>query len=77
MNPAWRGVVVDGVVWAWPTLLMDHEQAFRLLPHLREYTCRWRQWSPGSEIDFDAGASPADRERVYNWIEAPVGRPVA
>lgn len=46
MSPAWRGVVVDGAVWAWPMVLMDHSTAFQMFPRLSNYTCRWRQWEP-------------------------------
>lgn len=58
---AWRGVVdEDGDVVAWPTLLLDHNQAFATLGRLRNYRARWRQWEPGGRIDFDPGADPAD-----------------
>jgi hypothetical protein len=68
MRPAWRGIVWNGTVWAWPTLLMDHEEAFRQMPGMRAYTCRWRQWSPGGTIDFDAGCTPEDRALVAAWV---------
>lgn len=69
-QPAWRGVVVDGVVWAWPMILMDHNAAFREFNHLSNYTCRWRQWQPGGPVDFDDGCSPEDREKVEKWLAA-------
>lgn len=73
MTPAWRGVVVDGVVWAWPTLLMDHDTAFGIFPHLRGYTCRWRQWESGGRIDFDPDCTPEDRAHVRAWLVAAGG----
>lgn len=66
---AWRGVVFDGQVWAWPTLLMTHEEAFMHMPMLRNYGARWRQWEPGSEVDFDPGASPEHRALVHAWLK--------
>jgi hypothetical protein len=70
MKPAYRGVVVDGVVWAWPMLLLDHNEAFAKLPHLERHTARWRQWSPGEGIDFDPGTSDEDKALVTLWIGA-------
>lgn len=67
---AWRGVVVGGLVWAWPMLLMDHNTAFRSFSALEYYTCRWRQWSPGGRIDFDPGCSSEDRALVEAWVTA-------
>lgn len=69
MRPAWRGVLVGGVIWAWPTLLMDHNAAFIELPHMRKYTVRWRQWEPGGAIDFDPGATDADKALVEAWVK--------
>jgi len=69
MNPAWRGIVWEGEVWAWPTLLFDHNEAFFKFPSLgEEYTCRWRQWEPGGKIDFDPGASAEDIAKVEAWV---------
>jgi hypothetical protein len=70
MKPAWRGVVWEGEVWAWPTLLFDHNQAFAVFPALNRYTCRWRQWEPGGPIDFDLGASEEDKRKVEAWVKA-------
>jgi len=70
MMPAWRGVVVGGAVWAWPTVLWDHNDAFAALPLLGKYTCRWRQWSEGGSIDFDDGASDEDKALVEAWVKA-------
>lgn len=70
MKPAWRGVVVNGVVWAWPMLLMDHNTAFVVLTHLRDYSCRWRQWTADGLIDFDPGCSDADKALVTAWVTA-------
>jgi len=69
MKPSWRGVVVDGVVWAWPTLLLDHKEAFVTLPFLSKYSARWRQWETGAPIDFDPGTSQEDKELVEAWME--------
>jgi hypothetical protein len=69
MKPAWRGFVVDGEVWAWPTLLFDHKDAMATLHALKDYTCRWRQWEPGGRIDFDRGASAEDRAKVEAWVQ--------
>lgn len=72
---AWRGVVdEDGDVVAWPMLLMDHAQAFQVLPRLANYTCRWRQWEPGGRIDFDPDSTPADQAKVEEWINAQPGQ---
>jgi hypothetical protein len=71
MKPAWRGVVFHGEVWAWPTVLFDHRDAFAAWPSLGEgQTCRWRQWEPGGRIDFDPGASDEDKALVEAWIKA-------
>jgi hypothetical protein len=51
-------------------LLLDHEQAFGKLRHLREYTARWRQWTPGGDIDFDPGVSAEDQAKVEAWVKA-------
>lgn len=68
---AWRGVVDEfGDVWAWPTVLMEHREAFAVLPSLASYRARWRQWSPGDSIDFDPGATPEDRAKVEAWVKA-------
>ncbi len=70
---AWRGVVDrQGDVVAWPTLLMDHNAAFAVLPYLKGYRVRWRQWEngAGAYIDFDPGASQEDREKVQAWVDA-------
>lgn len=70
MKCAWRGAVdQDGDVWAWPTLLQDHGAAFLTLPRLRLARARWRQWEPGGQIDFDPGATPADKKAVEQWVE--------
>lgn len=71
MKPAWRGVVLqNGVIWAWPMLLMDHSEAFAVLPHLqREMRVRWRQWDAGGPVDFDQGTSDEDKQLVNDWIE--------
>jgi hypothetical protein len=68
MKPAWRGIVFKGEVWAWPTALMTHAQAFARRPDLHDYSCRWRQWTPGGVIDFDPGASDADKQLVEAWV---------
>lgn len=71
MKPAWRGVVLkDGSIWAWPMLLMDHNEAFGALPTLGRHRARWRQWSPGGPVDFDKGASQKDQDRVNAWVKA-------
>lgn len=70
--PAWRGVVFHGEVWAWPTILFDHRDAFNKWPPLQEgMTCRWRQWEPGGKIDFDhdTPGTPADQALVKEWVE--------
>lgn len=70
MKPAWRGIVLnDGSIWAWPMLLMDHAQAFAVLPTLKQHRCRWRQWDAGIAVDFDSGASTEDRAAVNAWVE--------
>ena len=65
---AWRGVVVGGEVQAWPTSLMTHDEAFRVMPVLKRYTARWRQWTPGGPIDFDSGASSHDIALVERFL---------
>lgn len=70
MKPAWRGFVFDGEVWAWPTLLMTHNQAMAQMPMLTNYDARWRQWEPGGPIDWDPGVSSEDRWLVEAWLEA-------
>lgn len=65
---AMRGVVYRSEVWAWPMLMLDHNQAFMACPMLREYTCRWRQWEPGGRIDFDPGATPEDIALVEDYV---------
>lgn len=69
-GPAWRGVVLDGHVWAWPTLLLAHNDAFAVLPVLAGCSCRWRQWDPGGTVEFDPGTTDEDKARVLAWIEA-------
>lgn len=69
-KPAWRGVVVRGEVWAWPTLVLDHNGAFAAFARLRDYSCRWRQWEPGGKINFDPGCSDEDRAKVEAWVKA-------
>lgn len=70
-TPAWRGVVLDtGEVWAWPMLLMDHSQAFAVLPMLQKNRARWRQWSPGGKVDFDPDVSREDLLIVQTWVDA-------
>lgn len=72
MKPAWRGIVIFGEVWAWPTLLFDHKDAFNAWPPLKkEMTCRWRQWKPGGKIDFDPDPTPSDEDKakVIEWVE--------
>lgn len=69
MKPAWRGVVLDdGTIWAWPTVLLSHNEAFGILPCIEEYRCRWRQWSPDEAPDFGRGASDEDKQLVRDWI---------
>ena len=61
-----------GEVWAWPTVLFDHRQAFMAWPPLRdEMTCRWRQWEPGGPVEFDheTPGSPEDQALVREWVE--------
>ena len=71
MKPAWRGVVFEGEVWAWPTILLTHNAAFMEWPPLRSgCTCRWRQWDAGGPIDFDPGASAEDVAKVEAWVRA-------
>jgi hypothetical protein len=48
---------------------MDHNAAFIELPHMRKYTVRWRQWEPGGAIDFDPGATDADKALVEAWVK--------
>lgn len=60
---------MNGEVWAWPTLVMTHDEAFHNLINLRDYTCRWRQWAPGGPIDFDPGYSREDRNLVIDWVD--------
>ncbi len=74
----WRGIVdKDGDVIAWPTVLMDHNAAFGVLPSMtsRDYRARWRQWDnePGASIDFDPGASQEDIDKVQSWVDAAQG----
>lgn len=71
---AWRGVVHDGEVWAWPTVLWDHKAALSILPWLAE-GCRWRQWEPGGAVDFDPGASDEDKRLVEEWIGRSLTEP--
>lgn len=59
-----------GEVWAWPTMLIQHNAAFAIFPPLADYTCRWRQWEPGGKIDFDKGCSEADKDLVTAWVSA-------
>lgn len=59
-----------GEVWAWPTLLFDHNDALFKWDVLNEHTCRWRQWEPGGKVDFDPGASEEDKAKVLAWIAA-------
>jgi hypothetical protein len=73
METAWRGVVDnDGHIWAWPTLLMTHDQAFAAEVGwaIEDYRARWRQWEPGGPVDFDPGASNEDRAAVVSWVTA-------
>lgn len=65
----------DGDIHTWPTLLMDHSQAFNVLYHLRDYRVRFRQWdnTPGAPIDFDAGASREDMLRVVEYVARAQG----
>lgn len=65
---AWRGLVVNGEVWAWPMVLLDHAQAMETISLLRKYTARWRQWSPGTAPDFDPGVSAEDKALVETWL---------
>lgn len=69
-QPAWRGVVFDGEVWAWPMLMTDHNHAFLAVPFLEQYSCRFRQWTPGGPIAFDPGASYHDVAKVLAWVKA-------
>lgn len=74
MKPAWRGVVLDdGSIWAWPTLLMDHNEAFSKIGLLSDYRARWRQWSADGAVDFDPGTSDTDRLAVQDWVERANG----
>lgn len=70
MKPAWRGVVLnDGSIWAWPTLLMDHAQAFSALPYLeKNQRARWRQWAADEAVDFDLNVSAEDKQLVRKWV---------
>lgn len=72
MKPAWRGVVFMGEVWAWPTVLWDHNAAFMQWPPLREdMTCRWRQWESGGPVEFDhkTPGTPEEQAMVREWVE--------
>lgn len=66
----WRGVVYCGEVWAWPTVLFTHDEVFAKWESLQDYTCRWRQWEPGGQPDFDPGCSEEDRRKVEEWLSA-------
>lgn len=70
-----RGIVWEGEVVAWPTILMDHNAAFATWPPLAEYTCRWRQWDneAGAKVDFDPGCSDEDKTKVLDYIEKVQG----
>jgi hypothetical protein len=66
---AYRGVVYDGHVWAWPTVLWTHADAAMVLPWLgTDASCRWRQWNPGEAADFDKGSSDDDQALVNAWL---------
>lgn len=70
MQLALRGVVdKDGDIVAWPMLAMDHDEMFAVLPHLKEYRARWRQWEPGKNVDFDPGASEVDKIAVRAYVK--------
>lgn len=70
MKLAWRGVVdADGDIAAWPMLLFDHNQAFAVLPHLRNCRVRWRQWNPDGPVDFDDAVSAKDQALVEEWVK--------
>ena len=67
---AWRGLVdKNGNVIAWPMLMSDHV-AFHRTFHTNDddFAGRWRQWSPGGEIDFDPDVSPEHRAWVRAWL---------
>lgn len=69
MNLALRGVMdADGHIVVWPTLLMDHKQAFRVLPHLADYRVRFRQWGEGGPPDIDPGCTPEDAQTVRCFL---------
>lgn len=70
MRPAWRGVVLDGEVWAWPMLLLTHVEAFAVLPVLSRASCRWRQWEPDGRVDFDPGCTDEERALVQAWVDS-------
>lgn len=75
MNLGLRGIVWEGEVVAWPTILMTHDQAFAAYPPLREYTARWRQWDneAGAKVDFDKPVSDEDKAMVLDYIEKVQG----
>lgn len=74
MKPAWRGVVLnDGTIWAWPTVLMTHTDAFCACAYLAENRARWRQWAEGGPVDFDPDTSVADKAMVNEWVARASG----
>lgn len=62
--------MLDGEIWAWPTLIWNHNEALNsdMGFFFKNATCRWRQWSPGEGVDFDPGTSPEDRALVEAWL---------
>lgn len=72
----WRGFLRhDGTVMAWPTLLAEHNDFHRAFQTTDEdFALRWRQWSPGREIDFDrvTSTSPFTQDTaealVTSWV---------
>jgi hypothetical protein len=50
---------------------MTHNEAFTVIPQLRNYTARFRQWEAGEPVDFDKDppASAADRALVEEFIK--------
>lgn len=58
----------DGHIVVWPTLLMDHKEAFHVLPHLADYRVRFRQWEPGEAPDIDPNSTPEDAQAVRAFL---------
>lgn len=71
MNLGLRGVMdAEGDIHVWPTILLDHNQAFATFGPLADYRVRFRQWGnkPGDPIDFDRGSDRADMIRVCEHV---------